>query len=87
MVAWKMILSWMKRQRLFERAIGNVDARPIPTLSSAGLDFSRINVLAYDFAWDELVHGTALRLRGYLGVLYRMATVELFSESGPACWF
>jgi hypothetical protein len=45
-----MILSWMKRQRLFVRAIGNVDARLIPTLSSAGLDFSRINVLAYDFA-------------------------------------
>jgi hypothetical protein len=87
MVAWKMILSWMERQRLFERAIGNVDARLIPTLSSAGLDFSRINVPAYDFVWEQQVHGAALRLRGYLGVLYRMATVELFSESGPACWF
>lgn len=53
MVVWKMILSWMKRQRLFERAIGNVDARPIPTLSSAGLGFSRTNVLVYDFVWEQ----------------------------------
>jgi hypothetical protein len=67
--------------------IGNVDVRLSPTLSSSGLDFSRINVLAYDFAWEELVHGAALRLRGYLGVLYRMATVVLFSETEPACWF
>ena len=82
-----MILSWMRRQRLFERAIGNVDARLVPTLSSVGLGFSKINVLVYDFVWEQQVHGAALRLRGYLGVLYRMATVELFSEGGPACLF